>query len=307
MNDHPNSNLIRLYCDGELTPEQAAELQRCLDAHPEMRELLAQQMEVTRRLRDCIKTAMQAKCPQALCNCVRQAIADTKAAPASAIEKATSQNSPRPRRSVLARVFSEQHRANVFAVAATLALVAGAVLFGIFGRPIDEVAPGGSADLVAEAALFASKEHDRCVSNKPVGVPELIDHSANEAQADLSHWLSVPLKVFDLTDLGYQFVSAGHCSMPWNEPSGHLLYKSLKPVQRAPMVSVFISPNRGQCGEACRGRKNWSPAEGGSQCKHKVLYSSDRRVVYFLVCCNESDLDAVAQKITRELNPTAGP
>ena len=72
------------------------------------------------------------------------------------------------------------------------------------------------------------------------------------------------------------------------------------------MVSIFISPNRGQCGAACRGPKKWSAAEGGSKCKHKVLYSSDRRVVYFLVCCNERDLDAVAQKISQDLAPTAG-
>ena len=237
--------------------------------------------------------------PKSLCECIRkacaQASADVSAKPAH--------RSAAPPRSAsgLGWLFRGPARANVFAVAATLMLVAGAILFGIFGRSIDDVPRLTTADLVSRAAVAASGQHDECTSGK-MTTPE---QTRTLAQTQLTSYLKVdpPIQVFDFDDLGYKFIGSNACDMRLPERCGQLVYKSTKPGEHTPMVSVFIVPNRGECGKMCNGGdlSRWSAAEAAVKCNHRVMYSNDRRLIYFLVCCNENDLDALSQRIAQTL------
>jgi hypothetical protein len=66
-----------------------------------------------------------------------------------------------------------------------------------------------------------------------------------------------------------------------------------------PMVSVFMAPARGGCQGICKGLKTsqWALA-AVERCQHRVLYSTDGRMIYFLVCCSDKDVDAVAQTLS---------
>ncbi len=203
------------------------------------------------------------------------------------------------RRSLARFVFAEPHRMNVLAVAATLALVAGAVLFGIFGNPIDRVAPASAADLISDAVQFAEKEHGECAGSVREAMDKIDQTDPNKAQFALENWLGAPIDVFDLTSVGYQFVGAGQCGMPVPARSGHLIYrKQVEAGQRAPLLSVFMVRNQGQCrGKLCQGldKGKWGcVSECGVKCSHKVMRGTDGTIVYFLVCCDDRDLEPVS-------------
>ena len=149
MGSHPSAKLIRLYCDGELSPEQVADFEKQLLADPGAKRAVTEQIEVERRLRGCVDSAIKSHCP-----CAPKDL-DLRIKVLFSQVNETSGD-------VVGRIGREQtrqrlpQRANIFAIAATLALIAGAVLFGIFGRTIDEtVAP--PVDLVASAAISASE------------------------------------------------------------------------------------------------------------------------------------------------------
>jgi hypothetical protein len=190
----------------------------------------------------------------------------------------------------------------VLAIAATLALIGGAVLFGIFGRTIDDIAPGSGTDLIAEAAVFVDSQHTasaRTVAATPSG------ESPNRiaaAEAELSEWLGVPVSIFDLQPAGYSLVSASHSGMPVPAKSAHLLYRKIvEPGQPAPLLSVFIVRDSGRCGEKlCAGLDpgKWCClSETGVKCKRRILRGTDGQLVYFLVGCNERDLNPVTDQI----------
>jgi hypothetical protein len=185
-------------------------------------------------------------------------------------------------------------RANFLAVAATVALVAGAVLYGIFGRSIDEVPP---LDIVSAAAIYAGEEHGICRNERATYQTE------SEAAAGLTEWIGAPVTVFDLSDLGYSFVGGAHCEMPVPARSAHLTYRKrpVPPDNRRPMISVYVVSKKATCGsDLCCDLQpgQWcSNLKAAAACRRTVLRATDGRVVYFLVCCDERDLDAVKNKI----------
>src|SRR5688572_12382692 len=62
MNERPNAKLIRLCCDGELTPQQAAALQQCVDSCPEHAQTVEQQVKAEQRLRECVGRVLETSC-----------------------------------------------------------------------------------------------------------------------------------------------------------------------------------------------------------------------------------------------------
>src|SRR5262245_26273486 len=224
MSDRPSTKLIRLCCDEDLSPEQAAELQRCLEAHPECRCEVERQLDADRRLRECIAKVLKASCPCApgdLRRSIQECI--STASPVGRIDPNPATAVNRPSRWRL--LMSGQNRANLLAVAATLALIAGVVLYSIFARTIDQRPPMNDVDLVARAAVFADQEHGICSADAHQHTnPSL---SAADAEADLSEHLGAPVTVFDLRDIKYEFVCAGRCAMPVPENSGHLTYRKV--------------------------------------------------------------------------------
>lgn len=297
MGSNPSANLIRLYCDGELSPEQTSDFEQQLEANPSLKAAVIQQVEVERRMRGWVGSAIKSHCPCApkdLDQRIKVLFSQVK-------DLGEPQSDVVGRIGASGREYSRNrlpNRANVFAVAATLALIAGAVLFGIFGRTIDETV-GPPVDLVARAAISASEHHDSIASNEEA--QKQCATIAELASERLSEWMGVPVEVFDLKDVGYEFVGADHCELTLPDRTAHLVYKSTKAGARKPMVSIFIVPYDGKCGGMCQNMETstWMCAAKG-KCRHNVLYSTDKKLVYFLVCCNESDLGMLTHKLSQQ-------
>jgi anti-sigma factor RsiW len=297
--------MIRLYCDGELSPEQAADFEKQIEADPSLRHMVNIQIDGERRLRSCICSAIESHCPCApkdldlrikvlFSQVTEFGESDDQGNVGEANEAVVAQIGPSGRRTSGSRL---PQRANIFAIAATLALIAGAVLFGIFGRTIDET---GSlpVDLVTRAAISASERHDSIATDAKAQAQ--CTSLASEAVSHLTQWLGVPVQVFDLTEVGYEFVGADHCEITLPDRTGHLVYRSTRHGVRTPMVSIFIVPYNGKCGGICTNLEvsKWACASKG-KCRHNVLYSTDKKLVYFLVCCNENDLEMLTQRISQ--------
>src|SRR5437867_2885333 len=140
MPDQTDSNLIQMFCDGECTPEQCAHVERILADDPEARRRVQRQMEFNGKLRDClcgVTTKASRSAPPELLAKVRGTL--DQANPMA--------RRPSQRRSPWAAIFEDPRRGNIFAIAATILLVAGAVLYGIFGRSIDDVGAKSPGDV----------------------------------------------------------------------------------------------------------------------------------------------------------------
>ena len=295
MTERPDPKLIRLYCDGELTPERVAQFERELEANPQERQAIDEQRALEGKLRSCIGKCMCdcGPAPDTLRDSIKQAWkrdAEIASQPAIAGRIGAS-----------AGIFSGPQRANIFAVAATLALVLGAVLFGIFGRTIDDVRPIRSADdAVGQAALFASVEHDeRTLGTRKVDL-DAQARDIRSAELELSNHLGVAVKVFDLNEVGYEFIGAWKSGLPLSDRSAHIMYRSTRPDALKPMVSLYVAPYS-RCKGVCRSMESgkWECAGSARECRHNVLYSTDKTLIYFLVCCDEKDLERLTTHITQ--------
>lgn len=294
MTSRISAKMIRLYCDCELTPQQAAQLQECLEADAAQRQEVADAVEAERRLRGCIERVLKSTCP-----CAPRALGD-RIKDALAADDNPSHREFQDR-AVVGRIGKRFSRPNIVAIAATLALIAGAVLWGIFGQPIGSTS-NPPVDLVAGAAAFADQEHGDCSNRVYDGAP-----TPAQAEAELAQWLAAPVQVFDLSAVGYEFAGAGRCAMPVPANSAHLTYvKAGSTGPQKPMVSIFIVPISSKCGRLCKDLQpgHWcGRASEQARCMHKVLRSTDGKLVYFLVCCDENDLDAIKQRITLASRP----
>jgi hypothetical protein len=264
-------------------------------------EPLRLHVEFERSLRERVAAVMGGQAgaaPQGLSARIRQAMAGAGGQAGSSTAAAIPARIEKSRRSVPGRWRSwvqEPSRANALAVAASLLLVGGAVLFGILGRPIDDWArPPESGDLVAASALWAAQEHAKC-ADPGRRSRKLVVREPRLVAADLGRYLSTGFPALpDLSGLGYSFVGAGHCEVPGSDASGHMLWerRSEGLVQQ---VSVFVVRDDGQFPGLLP--LQWVAADGGPQCQRQVLQATDGRIVYFLVCCDERDLGPVSRLI----------
>ena len=108
MSDRSITELIRLDCDGELDQDQARQLQRHLQEHPEDRKLV----EVERRLRERVGIVMTAACPSAP--------ADLAERIRHRLETDEAEVEAEPAGFSFAQWLQGPRRANVYAVAASL-------------------------------------------------------------------------------------------------------------------------------------------------------------------------------------------
>lgn len=282
MSDRSIPELIRLDCDGELDQEQARQLQRHLQAHPEDRKLV----ESERRLRERVGIVMTAACPSApadLAERIRQGLdtvkADVKTEPAGYS---------------FAQWLRGPRRANVYAVAASLVLVAGAVLFGIFGPQIDDQLTQAGAGQAVEAAASVAGEHVATASDGGRLAASMIAYtSLGEAQRMMDRHLEVALTVFDLGDVGYEFVGAMECDVPHCKRGCHFLYR--RQDSRPGLVSLHIVPDDGQFdlseGQPFEGEllldSTLFPKNPG--CPQDVIMFSDGKLVFLVVMCVSED------------------
>lgn len=288
MNDGSMINLIRLYCDGELDQEQVRQVEQHLQEHPEDRKLL----ESERLLRERIGAVMKDACssaPADLSQQIRERLDDAEPAGYS-----------------FAHWFRDPRRANVFAVAASLFLVAGAVLFGIFGPPIDrqlgmQVAP----EQAIEAAASVAYEHVAATTNREPISRMIAYDSRTEAKLALEQYLKTSLRVFDLQAAGYDFVGAKKCKVPHCERSCHFLYR--RKGGGPGMVSLHVVPDLGQFelgeGESLNGELPWASARfpRNPDCPQDVIMFSDGKLAYLVVACIRDDAEKVVRVMQEEL------
>lgn len=306
MPDRPDLNLIRTHCDGECSPEQNAALEGHLRRHPEDAEAVRKQVAFEHQLRHCVDRVLKHDCscaPAAL----RQAIAGSLRQGVGVGAAKSSEKSSGVTSSGMGRLVFETRRANAFAIAATLMIIAGAVLYGYFGRNIDQSARAGS-ELVYAANMYADQDHSKFTSalSKAGGQIATAKPDAAAVEIELTKWMGSPVHVFDLSDLGYEFVEAGKSEMPVPEHSAHLRYRKLGDAGTdagRPMVSVFVVPRAGGCQRMSDGTEpgRWCDTECPRQCTRHVMRSTDGKLLYFVVCCNNNDMDRVTQSLSKSM------
>ena len=280
--------LIRLYCDGELDQAQIEQVEQHLQEHPEDRTLL----ESERLLRQRVAAVMKDACssaPAVLSQQIRQR-----------------QKAAEPAGYSFAHWFRDPRRANVFAVAASLFLVVGAVLFGIFGPSIDRQ-PGRrvAPEQAIEAAASVAGEHVAVITS-PEPISRMIRYdSPVEAKLALEQYFKTSLTVFDLREAGYDFVGAKKCSVPSCERGCHFLYR--RTGGRPGMVSLHVVPDLGQFdlgeGERLNGELSWASARfpRNLDCPQDVVMFSDGKLVYLVVACISDDTEKVLRAMQDEL------
>lgn len=297
MSETPTARMIMLLCDGELAPREAEALQRLLESDPCQRS----RVEFQRGLRRRVAAVLQTGCepPPGLADRVRRSLAETQHQIESTEES--------PRGSLVWSWLRGPQRANVFYVAASLTLVAGAVLVGIFGRPIDQWRRPAPLNLVSEAVPYVADEHIRCAGSAPSRLEKAKFKSPEKAASKLSDWLSAPVRVVGMTEnlrqTGWEFLGGGYCGVPVAERSAHLLYTRQDLPQGPAMLSIFIVPDDGGYSVKRWGRE--VPLEPGALIEllpgpnlgREVTIYSDGVLVYFMVACYSGALDGVPNAI----------
>ena len=163
MSDQESANRIRTFCDGEL---ESAE-HEAFEARTGAEADVAARVRYERTLKERVDVVMRGEAsaaPPALREQVVRAMSepvrtldagtDTETATATATAADTNANAAAGDEPIRRSWLTGPTRANVYAVAATLALITGAVLFGIFGRPIDTLSADSGSSLVSGRAPF---------------------------------------------------------------------------------------------------------------------------------------------------------
>jgi anti-sigma factor RsiW len=297
MSEPLTARTIRLYCDGELPDEQARQVEQRLGQDPSLRSLV----ETERRLKEHVGRVMAAdgsRVPAGLAGRVREPGVGETTATAARIEV-------EPAPATASRAWwSGPHRANFFAVAACLVLVAGAVLFGILGPSIDSLRMRSVTDGAVDAAVAVAGEHVMTTANLSTIAASMPYHTADAADQGLAQFLGASRRIFDLRDLGYEFVAGSTCDIPHCERGSHLIYYKSEGVRG--LVTLHIVPNRGQIAVGDNPFPKPLPVSTdvvpkGSGCQKDVLVWSYDGHAYLLVVCVDEDVHRVAQRMQETL------
>lgn len=197
-------------------------------------------------------------------------------------------------------------RANVAAIAACLVLVAGVIITSIY---LPSLRP---PSMISQAVAHITEQHGECVHDWDYMGRKGHYTDPEEARQKLSDHLGHEITVFDLSGLetAYQFKGGGECMLPGDQPSCHLLYIRDKSPARdkreAPYIaSVFIEPD---CQQFDLRQKAFD--YGHEACipgsEHQVGFFSDGELVYFVVCCDMSDLRAVEEAVEQQVRSNGG-
>lgn len=294
MTNPPSTKEIRLYVDGELTPEESSRLENLIEND----EALCQRVDFERKLKRHISdviTRQADTAPEELANQIRAKLDQVDRTVVGPI-------SPQPH----IRWLYGPSRANIFAVAATLMIVAGAVLFGIFGQPIDDIGPVPDTDVIMDSAKFVASEHNRCVNDEASRNQKILFTDPAIAYQFISdHLETMSVPMIDLSEIGYDFSGAGPCGVPSAERSAHVMFRKQQSDYGMPqMVSLFMVADSGQFrfnGSFGDRPGEWADCDGGLSSDRRVLIATDGRIAYFLCCCDEEDMERIARAISFQI------
>ena len=208
MSKAPTTRKIREYCDGELTGQEAASVARKLGEDRELEAFADFERRLRQQVSEVLKT--DSAPPSDLADRIRETLAAQDDSPGWEAE------TPAAAPQTAGRL-----HANAYAVAASLVLVVGAVLFGIFGQSIDSWR-GSGVDIAVEVAGAVAGEHVAAVSG-PMRAPRY--DTPDLATEGLAQYLGTAGCVYDLTDIGYTFIGGDTCDVPHCERGCHLVYK----------------------------------------------------------------------------------
>ena len=229
MSNPPTAKEIRLFCDGELSLPEAAAIELKLREHAEA----GSHADFERALKTRVATVLSdgSAPPTGLAQRVRETLAGDgpSAGDAEAVGPVGRIVPPQPTQEPAPTSHGAWWKAplhaNSFAVAATLVLVAGAVLFGIFGQDIDSVRRQRAIDVTAVAAAAVAAEHVVAVTRVDGPVQTARYRTPQDAGRELAGYLGEAGCVYDLRDLGYRFVGGDTCEVPQCERGCHLIYR----------------------------------------------------------------------------------
>lgn len=283
MPEKHDANLIRRVLDGEATAEE----RRALDAATETDAALRDRIASEERLRERVHAIMgSAAAPASLHDAIRAGWNDAAGSAPAANESLSftaAQEEQRQRQALR----QGGPRLNLLALAASIAIILGAVGIGIFGTPLFT----GSSDVVtpiADIKSYIANEHVRCASDGDVLKQKAKYRDPVVVERELTLLLGEPVRVIDLSSAGFRFIGGGPCHVPpAGSPSGHLLYQA----GNGRMVSVFVEPY--QDGVAIQPGRVVTDVKVGLSGASAIW--TDESLIYMVVVCNSTDLDAVTR------------
>ena len=304
MSNAPTAKEIRLFCDGELSLPEAAAIESKLRDHPQASALDNFERDLKQRVATTLKDGSAA--PAGLADRIREALAAAGdvADEVDAVGRiGPSSDAPAPRRAPHRAWWQSPLRANAFAVAACLVLVAGAVLFGIFGQPIDALHRPPLVDVASEAAAAVAAEHVIAVTRVDGPLQTARYRTREDAGRELAVYLGEAGCVYDLSEMGYTFVGGDTCEVPACERGCHLIYRR---TDRSGLISLHVVPR--SVGLQTRGTAGLDvlplptdkiPRDANCQMDVLVWNYGDR--CYLLSVCVRRDAQKIALRMQQAL------
>jgi anti-sigma factor RsiW len=299
MSNAPTAKEVRLYCDGELSPPEAAAIESKLRDHPQANALAGFEQDLKKRVATTLTDGPAP--PAGLADQIREALAgEIDAVGANASQ-------PAPHRAPHRAWWQAPLHANAFAVAASLVLVAGAVLFGIFGQPIDALRQQPLTDIASQAAAAVAAEHVFAVEKvKTLDGPirSARYRTPKDARRELAGYLGEAGCVYDLNDLGYKFVGGDTCVLPGCESGCHLIYK--KTDGKPGLISLHVVPKPERMHTQGTSGLNALPLATDkiardANCRMDVLVWNHGDRCYLLSVCIPDDAEQIALRMQETL------
>jgi len=293
-----NQSMIRQYVDGELSTEQTAEFERAMVERLDLQHAV----EFERQLRRAVSSAMSTEAaPAALHDAVLRGLNEAEdAGDAVSIE---AEAEAEAEAAVAGRIgggglLSSPIRANFFAVAASLALVVGAIMFGLWVPQIDNWSHQESMPVSQlEIPAYFSKEHctSAAIGGRLDTAPAFEDVAS--ATIGLSGLLDRSVTIFDLSDIGYEFSYAAPCKVceADNRVTGRIMYKRTTPTG-AIYASIFLVPVEYGVGTDTD-TSDWESVATVEQCLTRVVRHRDDRFVYYLTACALRDFKMLEEHL----------
>ena len=298
MSNTPTAKEIRLFCDGELSLPEAAAIESKLRDHPRANALGGFERDLKKRVATILKDGSAS--PAGLADRVREALAAQGGVPDEVDSDARNRplsDAPVPHRAW----WKAPLRANAFAVAASLVLVAGAVLFGIFGQPIDAYRAPAMVD-ISEAAAAVAAEHMSARTNGPTKAARY--RTPEDAGRELAAYLGKAGCVYDLRDMGYKFVGGDTCLVPRCQRGCHLIYKGTG--TKKGVISLHVVPRSEGLQTQGTVGLNVLPLltdkiARDANCQMDVLVWNHGDRCYLLSVCIRRDAEAIALRMQQAL------
>lgn len=296
----PTIQDIERYADGELPASETAVLEAILQSDPELARRVERVLEERRKFRAALVRAVGTGAAPAS---VRERVQGLLRTELAEVPVAASAAAP-PLRLVPARrrsaFLAGPARASWLAVAATLMLVAGSVLFGIFGPRIRDRMPVQSEDTpVSEFAAAVDHQHGESAALGTCTAQPQPWHDIEEASQALTMLLGRAVNAPDLSAAGYEFCCGGGCYMPGSGTrSAHLLYCLPAEGEKCEFLSIFMAPvetpltavdSFGRAGRLECGVPYTVASPNGGE----MAYWCDGSITWFVKSSGPTDLDVL--------------